>query len=195
MIRAGLVLALFIAGCSNEGEPGSCYRNPDNACVEYGKAMGGAGKRLCSAFTWRAGEKSCPTENRLGMCAKEKGAVTEIVYSGAPNNYDISTARNACEFKGGVFLPGSTGAAPAPKQSPSSSAEVHSAVVPPPPVPPTLESAQKAALDGRPADVKKILEPRVMSGRATPEEAKLLRASCKQMGDTACVDAVKQKYP
>ena len=59
------VLVLLVA-CKNEGEPGSCYREPDNACVEYGQTMGGAGKRLCSSFKWTAGEKSCPTENRLG---------------------------------------------------------------------------------------------------------------------------------
>ena len=51
-----------------------------------------------------AGEKSCPGENRLGTCTKEKGTVTEIVYGGAPNNYSVSTAKNACEFKGGVFM-------------------------------------------------------------------------------------------
>jgi hypothetical protein len=99
-----LSIGLILAGCKDEGEPGSCYRNPDNACVEYGKAMGAAGKRLCSAFTWRAGEKSCPAENRLGTCTKEKGTVTEVVYGGAPNNYTVSTAKNACDFKGGVFM-------------------------------------------------------------------------------------------
>ena len=114
MIRVvfGLVLGLFIAGCSNEGEPGSCYRTPDNACVEYGKAMGGAGKRLCSAYTWKAGEKSCPAENRLGTCTKEKGKITEMVYGGAPNNYNVATARNACELKGGIFLPVPSSAKP-----------------------------------------------------------------------------------
>jgi hypothetical protein len=106
-----LLLSIVLVACKDEGEPGSCYRNPDNACVEYGKAMGGAGKRLCSAFTWRAGEKSCPADNRLGTCTKEKGTVTEIVYGGSPNNYTVATAKNACEFKGGVFMqaPGSAG--------------------------------------------------------------------------------------
>lgn len=98
------LLVLVAAGCSKEGEPGSCYRSPDNACVEYGKAMGGAGKRLCSAFTWTEGAQSCPKDGRLGTCIKEKGAVTELVYGGTPNNYDVATARNACELKGGVFL-------------------------------------------------------------------------------------------
>lgn len=96
-------VASLLAACSNEGEPGSCYREPDNACVEYGKSMGGAGKRLCSAFKWTEGPQSCPKENRLGTCLKEKGAVSEIVYGGSPNNYSVATAKNACEFKGGVF--------------------------------------------------------------------------------------------
>lgn len=103
-MRWMLFLSVFLVACKDEGEPGSCYRSSDNACVEYGSAMGAAGKRLCSSFTWHAGEKSCPAENRLGTCTKEKGAVTEIVYGGAPNNYSVSTAKNACEFKGGVFM-------------------------------------------------------------------------------------------
>lgn len=104
ILFASLVsLSILAAGCSNEGEPGSCYRSPDNACVEYGRAMGGAGKRLCSSFTWTPGEKSCPKDDRLGTCLKEKGSVNEIVYGGSPNNYSAATAKNACEFKGGVF--------------------------------------------------------------------------------------------
>jgi len=104
------LLVLALAACSNEGEAGSCYRDPDNACVEYGKSMGGAGKRLCSSFKWMPGEKSCPKENRLGTCTKEKGTVTEIVYAGPPNNYSAPVAKNTCEFKGGVFLAASADA-------------------------------------------------------------------------------------
>ena len=100
-----LVLALSAASlaCSNEGEPGSCYRTPDNACVEYGKAMAGAGKRLCSGFKWTPGAQSCPHDSRLGTCIKERGAVSEILYAGVPNNYNAGSAKNACEFKGGMF--------------------------------------------------------------------------------------------
>jgi hypothetical protein len=114
---AALVFLAGVTGCSNEGEPGSCYREPDNACVSYGAPMAGAGKRLCSSFRWIPGEKSCPAEGRLGTCTKEKGAVTELVFGGAPNNYNVATARNACELKGGVFLPvpaSSSKAAPRP---------------------------------------------------------------------------------
>jgi eukaryotic-like serine/threonine-protein kinase len=58
-----------------------------------------------------------------------------------------------------------------------------------------LDQAQKAALDGNPSQVRTILERRVMSGHASAEEARLLRAACKQMGDHACADAVNAKYP
>ena len=103
-MRWMLLFPMLLVACKDDGEPGSCYRGSENACVEYGQAMGAAGKRLCSSHTWRAGEKSCPMENRLGTCTKEKGTVTEIVYGGAPNNWSVATAKNACEFKGGVFL-------------------------------------------------------------------------------------------
>ena len=43
--------------------------------------------------------------------------------------------------------------------------------------------------------VRSILEKSVMGGHASLEEARLLRAACKQMGDVACSDAVKVKYP
>jgi hypothetical protein len=105
-VLASVLAAL--AGCSNEGAAGSCYRIPDNACVEYGASMGGAGKRMCSSFVWKEGAQSCPQDNRLGTCIKEKGAVSEIMYGGSPNNYTLGVAKNACEFKGGVFTPSTT---------------------------------------------------------------------------------------
>jgi hypothetical protein len=105
--------AVFIGsttvGCSNEGEPGSCFRPRDNACVEYGRAQGAAGKRLCSGMTWTAGDKSCPSAGRLGTCVKKSGP--EHLYGGAPNNYSPSSAKNACEWAGGVFT-STTGTSP-----------------------------------------------------------------------------------
>jgi ABC transport system ATP-binding/permease protein len=97
--------------------------------------------------------------------------------------------------------------APTQRPTPTSHTTVTNATTPPPPTtPPTtppkppaggtpLERAQKAALDGQPAAVRNILETRVMSGHASPEEARLLRAACKQMGDVACAEAVRAKYP
>ena len=54
---------LTLPSCAKEGEPGSCYRDPDNACVSYGAPMAGAGKRLCSSFRWiRQGRSSMPAK-------------------------------------------------------------------------------------------------------------------------------------
>src|SRR5262245_41755127 len=99
---AMLCCAVLTTGCSTEAEPGSCYRAPDNACVDYGRAQAAAGKRMCSGLKWTTGEKSCPKENRLGACTRAKDQA-EWLYGGAPNNYNLSSARSACEFGGGVF--------------------------------------------------------------------------------------------
>jgi pSer/pThr/pTyr-binding forkhead associated (FHA) protein len=67
----------------------------------------------------------------------------------------------------------------------------------PAPKPPTsaLERAREAALRGEPSVVRQALEQRVRSGRASTEEANLVRQACKAMGDRACSDDVKAKYP
>ena len=103
-IRAVIVVsALFGAACSKEGEPGSCHRPHDNACIDYDRAQGAAGKRLCAGLQWTPGEKSCPSADRIGSCAKKSGA--EWVYGGPPNNYNASSAKTACEWAGGTFTP------------------------------------------------------------------------------------------
>jgi hypothetical protein len=110
-MRASLMFSvMLVAACSNEGEPGSCYRDHDNACVDYGRPQGAAGKRMCSGMKWTSGEKSCPTANRIGACTKQSG--TEWLYSGAPNNYNASSAKSACEFGGGVFTPAPVSSTP-----------------------------------------------------------------------------------
>ena len=103
-------VAVGLVACSNEGDPGSCYRDRDNACVEYGRAKAGAGKRLCDGMRWIPGERSCPTEGRLGACVKKTGS--DYVYGGPPNNYSLTAAKNACEWGGGVFLAGSAATPP-----------------------------------------------------------------------------------
>lgn len=90
-------------GCSTEGEAGSCFRQGDNACVDYPRAQGAAAKRMCAGLKWTPGEGTCPTANRLGACAKKAGS--EWMYGGAPNNYTPASAKGACEFGGGVFTP------------------------------------------------------------------------------------------
>lgn len=111
-MRAVIVLfALLGAACSKEGEPGSCYRPNDNACVDYDRTQAAAGKRLCSGMTWTPGEKSCPPANRLGSCSKKDG--TEWLYSGPPNNYNATSAKSACELgSSGVFTPAPAASTP-----------------------------------------------------------------------------------
>lgn len=79
-------------------------------------------------------------------------------------------------------------------------------VSPPPPAPPAtptvkpntpsvMERARQAGLDGRDQEVRNLLEGRVRSGKAGPEEVRLVREACKKMHDTACTEDIRQKYP
>jgi hypothetical protein len=95
--------ALANGACSREGEPGSCFRERENLCLEYDRVQGAAGKRMCSGMTWTGGASSCPSASRLGTCVKQSGA--EYVYGGAPNNYTPSSAKTWCEWARGVFTP------------------------------------------------------------------------------------------
>ena len=105
------LLAVIGAACSKQGEAGSCFRPNDNACVEYDRAQGAAGRRLCSGMTWTPGDKSCPPAGRIGSCAKKDG--TEWLYVGAPNNYNAASAKSACELgSGGIFTPAPAASAP-----------------------------------------------------------------------------------
>ena len=58
-----------------------------------------------------------------------------------------------------------------------------------------LDKARETALEGRPAETRQLLETKVRSGHATLEEARLVRAACKKMGDTACKADIESKYP
>lgn len=58
-----------------------------------------------------------------------------------------------------------------------------------------VDRAREAALRGEPAAVRQLLETKVRSGHGSLEEARLVREACKQMGDTACKNDVKAKYP
>lgn len=57
------------------------------------------------------------------------------------------------------------------------------------------ERAREAGLRGDYAAVKQLLEQKVLSGHASVDDARVLRAACKQLGDKTCSDAVKAKYP
>ena len=95
-----LLLLLLVACSKPNAEPGACLRTKDSACVSYGADTAAAGKAKCAGFEWRA---SCPTENRLGTCTSSNGA--ELLYSGAPNAYDLPTAKKICEANSGTFAP------------------------------------------------------------------------------------------
>jgi hypothetical protein len=98
-----VVGAALLAACDGGGEPGSCYRARDSACVAYDRAHAAAGKRMCQGFTWTAGEASCPRENRIGTCTRESGNVVEYMYSGPPNQLTPAIARTTCETAGGRY--------------------------------------------------------------------------------------------
>ncbi len=93
--------------------------------------------------------------------------------------------------------------APAPRPTPTSHTTVTNATAAPPPAPtPTakpstsaLDKAREAALRGEPAAVRQLLEQKVRNGHGNAEEANLVRQACKAMGDRACSEDVKAKYP
>jgi hypothetical protein len=71
--------------------------------------------------------------------------------------------------------------------------------VAPPPPPPTgrgaspLERARSAALSGRSAEVRALLESKVRTGHGTPEEIRLVKGACQAMSDTACLDDIRAR--
>lgn len=58
-----------------------------------------------------------------------------------------------------------------------------------------LEKANEAAADGRPAEVRRLLESKVRSGHGSPDEVRLVRKACSVPYDKLCVDDIKAKYP
>jgi len=79
----------------------------------------------------------------------------------------------------------------APKPRPTPAATPVAAPAPAPAAPETPSTkASELALQGPDGEAKARaqLEARVASGRATPDDLKLLRAICKHMGDRGCSD-------
>lgn len=58
-----------------------------------------------------------------------------------------------------------------------------------------LEKANEAATEGRPAEVRRLLEGKVRSGHGSPDEVRLVRKACSVPFDKACVEDIKAKYP
>lgn len=104
-------MVTFIVGlaaasaCTARGEPGGCFRDKDNACVEYGAEQAVGGKRLCAGYTWLPGERACPKDGRVGTCRREGGRVAEYVYGGPPNRFTAASAKTTCEASAGTFSP------------------------------------------------------------------------------------------
>ncbi|MDB5213970.1 MAG: Adenylate cyclase, partial [Myxococcaceae bacterium] len=67
--------------------------------------------------------------------------------------------------------------------------------VKPPSGPSALDKANEAALEGRYADVRRLLEQKVRAGHGNSEEVRLVRKACSSPFDKACVDDIKAKYP
>jgi hypothetical protein len=61
--------------------------------------------------------------------------------------------------------------------------------------PGVLDKASEAALDGRSADVRRLLEAKVRAGHGSPDEVRLVRRACSSPFDKACIDDIKAKYP
>lgn len=123
-----------------------------------------------------------PTDLPQAPNAKDAGAITQnsAAPPTAPGPTQRPTPTSHTTVTNATATPPPTTAQPTPPKPPSANA---------------FEKAREAAMNGNPAEVRKILEARVMSGHASAEEARLLRAACRQMGDVACADAVKAKYP
>jgi len=68
---------------------------------------------------------------------------------------------------------------------------------PSPPWPPgeMLSAANEAALEGRADEVRRLLEPKIRSGHASPQEVRLFKAACRTPFDKECFDGVKALYP
>jgi pSer/pThr/pTyr-binding forkhead associated (FHA) protein len=75
------------------------------------------------------------------------------------------------------------GPAPAPPPKPANNAEAN------------REAARAALLRGDAPAVKRLLGEPVHSGKATPEEANMLKQACKALNDRACVDDIRKNYP
>ncbi len=55
--------------------------------------------------------------------------------------------------------------------------------------------AQRLLLGGKAKEARAILEPKVLDGKSTPEETRLLREACKAQGDKMCVALCTSKLP
>ena len=57
-----------------------------------------------------------------------------------------------------------------------------------------IELARQAEREGRPAEVRRLLEEAVRGDAALPEEVRLVRGACKAQRDQACLDDLHRRY-
>ena len=88
--------------------------------------------------------------------------------------------------------PTQTTAARDPSAPPTTSAPP--TATPKPPAQSVVDRARQAGLDQRYQEVRNLLEGRVRTGKAGPEEVRLVKEACRAMHDSACTEDIKQKY-
>ncbi|MBX3204857.1 MAG: FHA domain-containing protein [Labilithrix sp.] len=139
---------------------------------------------------------------RVDAATKQRANDLLTLPEPAPTPTDLPTV--AAKDSGAVATTAPVAPTPPPtRTTPTSHTTVTNATTsaptaaPPPPKPSVsaLEKAREAALRGEPAAVRQHLEQKVRNGHGTPEEANLVRQACKAMGDRACSEDVKAKYP
>jgi pSer/pThr/pTyr-binding forkhead associated (FHA) protein len=146
-------------------------------------------------------------EPRVDAAQKKQASDLLTTPEPSPTPTDLPTVANTTKDAGAVAVVPpvpTTTTAPTPRTTPTSHTTVTNATTSaptPPPAPPkppkenSLEKAREAALRGEPAAVRQLLEQKVRSGHGNAEEALLVRQACKAMGDRACSDDIKAKYP
>lgn len=149
---------------------------------DAGSSRGTADEALDDCFA--VGDYDC-ARNVLEPVVKQKDASPAAVQL----LYDLCDMQSDTACKAGVAK-----AHPAVDRRPTRSLTV--------PVVPTVARAQgnvadqaRALMGDHPAAARSLLEPRVSSGKGTPEEAGLLWNICKWQNDEPCRKAIDHDYP
>ena len=119
-----------------------------------------------------------PTDLPTVATTKDSGSAVIAPLPPTPTPARTTPTSHTTVTNATTSAPTATATAPAPK--PNTNA---------------LDKAREAALRAEPAAVRQLLEQKVRNGHGTSEEANLVRQACKAMGDRACSEDVKAKYP
>lgn len=125
-----------------------------------------------------------PTDLPTAPLTKDAGAVANnvVVTPSPPPSPAPAPTRTTPTSHTTVTNATTSAPTPAPTPAPKPSVNLY-------------EKAREAGLRGEFGVVRQYLETKVRSGHGTPEEARLVREACKAMGDKACSDDIKAKYP